>query len=69
MRRNLSPAQRLSSRRLTSVQTLSAKEMFIRTNFHVLEVAIEQVTRAESSVLKHRGKNGLVPVHIPRVPG
>ena len=38
---------------------MSAKDMFVRTNFNVLEVAIEQVTTAESSALKHGVKNGL----------
>ena len=38
---------------------ISAKDMFVRTNFNVLAVAIEQVTTAESSVLKHGVKNGL----------
>ena len=38
---------------------MSAKDMFIRTNFNVLEVAIEQVTTAESSALKRGVKNGL----------
>ena len=38
---------------------ISAKDMFVRTNFNVLEVAIEQVTLTESSVLKHGVKNGL----------
>ena len=46
---------------------ISAKDMLVRTNFHVLEVAIEQVTRAESNVLKHRVKNGLVPVRCPDI--
>ena len=38
---------------------MSAKDMFIRMNFNVLEVAIEQVTTAESSALKRGVKNGL----------
>ena len=38
---------------------ISAKDMFVRTNFNFLEVAIERVTTAESSALKHGVKNGL----------
>ena len=38
---------------------ISTKDMFVRTNFNVLEVAIEQVMTAESSVLKRGVKNGL----------
>ena len=59
-------AMRLLSKQLiafseeNTAANASAENMFIRTNFAVLEAAIEKVTTANgTSTLKHRVKNGL----------